>query len=113
MGGGIALEAVKRYPGIQYTLGLIVKKYGNIPAIGTTDRGTSILSFPTKNDYKDLSDCFLISKSAQSIADMANRFNWKRVVMPRPGCGLGGLEWNDIKKILNPHFDDRFEIWTF
>jgi hypothetical protein len=113
MGAGIALEAVKKYPSIQYTFGGIVKKYGNIPAIGITDRDTNIVSFPTKNDYEDPSDIFLIRRSAESLKIMADIHNWKRIALPRPGCGLGGLDWIDVQKILNPILDDRFEIWTF
>lgn len=113
MGGGIALEAKTRYPNIQYDLGTAVKKFGNIPIAAATDGKTSIVSFPTKDDYRDPSDFFLIAKSAGLLKDMTDRFNWRHVVVPRPGCGLGGLQWADVKKVLEPYFDDRFEIWTF
>lgn len=110
MGAGIAKEAVMHFPGIQFNLGKAVQQFGNIPVIGTVKEGTRIVSFPTKNDWKDPSDMFLIKRSAEALVDMANRFNWKYIALPRLGCGLGGLQWEDVSKILSPLFDDRFVI---
>lgn len=112
MGAGIAKEALDMFPGIQFKLGEIVRKYGNIPAICGIKNGTRIVSFPTKNDFKDPSDIFLIKKSAQMIARITTDQNWGYVAIPRPGCGCGKLEWDDVKKILNPIFDNRFTIYS-
>ena len=52
----------------------------------------------------------LIRDSAERLARFADQKKWKEVIVPRPGCGNGGLPWEDVKEILEPIFDDRFLI---
>jgi hypothetical protein len=36
------------------------------------------------------------------------------IYLPRPGCGNGRLNWEDVKKILSPILkSDRFHIVTY
>lgn len=35
------------------------------------------------------------------------------VLMPRPGCGNGGLTWEQVKPIIEPILDDRFTVMEF
>ncbi len=107
---GIAKEAVEKFPRIQFTFGNLVQSVGNIPVVGAVKEGTRIVSFPTKTHYQDPSDMFLIKKSAENLDEMANRFNWKYIALPRLECGCGGLDWNDVKKVLTLILDDRYVI---
>jgi len=36
----------------------------------------------------------------------------KKVYLPRPGCGYGYLDWEIVKKELEPILDDRFIVIT-
>jgi hypothetical protein len=55
----------------------------------------------------------IIRKSAHELVAMADKFGWKRVVLPRPGCGAGELSWDDVRPLLEAILDDRFKAITF
>lgn len=112
MGAGIALQAARKFPGIDQRLGAKVKEKGNIPHTGAIKEGTAIVSFPTKYDWKDDSSLFLILSSVKYLVKMAEKYNWAYVAMPRPGCGLGNLNWDEVKKVIEPMLDYRFVICT-
>jgi len=112
MGRGIALDALKRYPNIAKNLGYKVRLLGNTVHVGAVDGDTSILSYPTKGDWRDPSDIFLIRKSAVKLVEYATKFNWTLVGLPRPGCGNGFLNWEDVKRVLSPIFDERFVVYN-
>jgi len=111
MGKGIALEAKQRCSYLSKRLGQLVTGLGNsVHPIGTED--CIIFSFPTKHHYKDNSDIELIKKSAVELVEWINKMNFKVIYLPRPGCGCGGLNWKDVKKVLEPMLDDRFIVIT-
>lgn len=110
MGKGTALQAVERYPNCQFTLGWCLIRFGNVPHIINTS--PYIVSFPVKYNWRDDADIGLIYKSAMKLEFMANLFNWTSIALPRPGCGNGGLKWEEVKSILTPLFDDRFWVYS-
>jgi len=64
-----------------------------------------LLAFPTKNHWKDPSPIELIIQSAQQLVQFTNKEGWSRVVLTRPGCGLGGLDWEtEVKPVIGPLF---------
>lgn len=111
MGAGIALQFKNKYPDLPFILGRKVATYGNQPFYVRTNTGQSIVSFPTKENYKDKSSLDLIISSAQRIKNLANKFYWTKVAIPAPGVGLGGLSWSqDVEPALSKILDDRFVI---
>lgn len=123
MGKGIAAEAAQLYPFLPGLLGNNLTLTGNhcydfymTPRLGQTSwiPPNVIITFPTKNDWKDNSDKMLILQSSIELFKLTQEHTeWKRVAIPRPGCGLGKLNWEeDVKPILNHIFlEDKFEIW--
>jgi hypothetical protein len=94
-----------------------------------------IFTFPTKPDFckeADLLDNYrrspylgqdsypgwmaksnlgLILESAQHLVTQVNAGGFKSVVLPRPGCGAGGLSWKDeVRPYLSEILDDRFWV---
>lgn len=125
MGRGCALEAKQRWPEVPRLLGLHIKNpaLGNhvhflITLSGDGTKVESLYSFPVKHNWNERADIALIRRSAQELVHQMNDLRdrgHKRdvIVMPRPGCGNGGLRWEDVKPILAPILDDRFHVITW
>lgn len=106
MGAGVAKQAVARYPGVDRVLGDFLSQVGN----HVHYLGKGLISFPTKHDWKNPSNIKLIERSAKELVDLTDTYQWQRVAMPPPGCGLGNLDWNDVKPVLDQYLDDRFIV---
>lgn len=117
MGAGCALEAVERFPGIDKTLGSLLAAHGNrCFKISAESQGkpATLLTFPTKKDVKDKSDPQLIADSCMQACKMADKFGWDNILVPRPGCGLGGLDYEgEVREIVSMLLDNRFKIITW
>lgn len=109
MGKGIALAFKNKYPGINLILGEKLK-LGNKVHLLISGK-PNIFSFPTKNHWKDPSDIELIKKSLLELVELTNSNKWKKVILPRPGCNNGKLDWNEVRKYCEL-LDDRFYIYT-
>ena len=111
MGAGIAKQARDRVPGIDRALGEGVKAFGNTPMIfNTAGSAPHIISLPTKHHWKDKSDLELIVKSISHIAKTMRPTD--TVALTRPGCALGGLNWEStVKPAIEPLLDDRFTVY--
>lgn len=113
MGRGCALEAKDRFPGIEFRLGELIRKYGNrVMRLGRYE-GVVIASFPVKHNWKEPADPELIRRSAEQLVALADKFGYTDVAIPRPGCGNGKLRWSDVRKVLDDVLDDRFTVVTF
>lgn len=109
MGAGSAKQAKLRYPGIEMRLGRMIAAEGNNVHIISND--PLIVSFPTKHRFVDKADLSLIRESACQLVMMADRFGWKSIVLPRPGCGNGGRWWlSEVRPILIDILDERFTV---
>lgn len=113
MGRGCALTAKTKWPQIQHILGDLLTKHGNHCYILLRVDQTDIVSFPSKSDWKANSELSLIECSCQELTTLANVYDWKHIVLPRPGCGNGELRWEDIKPVLEQYLDDRFSVISY
>lgn len=113
MGRGLALGFAQRYPALPALLGEDVRyRNGRVFSLRIAGEPRAIVSLPTKASWRDPSTIELVEKSVQGLVRLAHFHGWSKVVLPRPGCGLGGLEWADVKKVIEPILDDRFYVIT-
>ena len=102
MGAGVAKEAARRFPELPHLLGQLVDEKGNHVFI---IEKFGIASFPTKHNWKNNSDMDLIVQSCRELKWLSKK--WDYVLLPRVGCGLGGLEWdNQVKPVVGSYLDD-------
>jgi len=104
MGKGLALEAKRRLPDLPQWLGLRISTEGN-SVFGNSKY--HLFTFPTKHDWKKMADLSLIKESAKGLAFTRIAGT---IYLPRVGCGNGGLNWEDVKPVLEKYLDDRFMV---
>lgn len=117
MGRGCAMEARDRFPGIAKELGGLILEGGNYPyQLKTADSPDKKLwSFPVKHNWWEEADIELIAYSAMSLNLSLSYMDYptNTIVVPRPGCGNGSLDWEDVKPVLEKVWDDRYHVITF
>jgi hypothetical protein len=99
MGRGVALQAKERFPGIEKQLGRSLKEYGN-QCVVWTGPYQPICFFPVKHHWREQADVALIIRSAVQLEAIVKRWPGAVFVLPRPGCGNGGLAWADVKPLI-------------
>jgi hypothetical protein len=110
MGAGVAHQAKIRYPSLPRELATALRLTGNhVYHIPQSDC-TNIITFPTKHNWKDDSDIALIEQSCKELVVLTDKSRWNKIVLTRPGCANGKLDWSIVKPILEKHLDDRFII---
>lgn len=96
MGRGCAREACVKYPGLSKRLGAHLLLRGNVPVWLTT----GLVTFPVKHNWYEDADLALIALSAEWLKREALNLGQKWFVLPRPGCGNGRLQWDDVRPLL-------------
>ena len=106
MGRGVARQALLRFPNLPDELGRLLQEHGNHvhPLLD------GLVSFPVEESAWACPELRLIARSAKELRQLADREGWEMVVVPRPGCGGGGLEWREVRPLLEKHFDERFVV---
>jgi hypothetical protein len=111
MGAGLAKEAARKYPSLPEKLGKHIVKFGaNI----YVDR--PIICLPTKVHWKNPSlmshiehGCLQLSELSRVLSSIGNE---DVILIPRLGCGLGGLNWErEVRPVVDSILtEDRFVL---
>lgn len=112
MGRGVAHQAKQRYQHIEEALGRAIFQQGNhvdvIREVTVSDDDQTVLvSFPVKHQWMERADLQLIERSCYELMAKVVEFGWRDVVLPRPGCGNGGLTWDVVEPVCRKVLDDR------
>ncbi|WP_255361035.1 macro domain-containing protein [Kutzneria sp. 744] len=106
LGKGLALQFKRAFPEM-------VGPYERACAAGevapgvvhVVDRGIGlrprwILNVPTKRHWRNPSRLDDVTAGARALADKVRELGIRSVAVPPLGCGNGGLDWADVRKIL-------------
>ncbi len=110
MGRGCARELRDAAPGVDARLARLVRAHGNRVFRFTRINGADVASLPVKHHWKEEADPDLIVRSVRQLVELADKFGYQRVLIPRPGCGNGRLRWSDVKPLIQHLLDDRFTV---
>lgn len=106
LGQGVARQAGERFPNLAFKLGQAIRERGN----HVFELGDGLVSFPVEDSPWSLPDLRLIRRSAEELRALADERGWLLVIVPRPGCGGGGLDWVEVAPLLRRYFDERFAV---
>jgi O-acetyl-ADP-ribose deacetylase (regulator of RNase III) len=105
MGRGIALEFKNRYPEM---FKIYQKKCEN----KSIDIGKLflwkkeekwVLLFPTKKHWRYPSQIAYIEEGLKKFANIYDKLGIESIAFPRLGCGNGGLDWNEVRPIMEKY----------
>ncbi len=106
MGRGIALQFRKAFPENfrQYEHAC---EHGQVHLghmfVYETERLTGpryIINFPTKRHWKGNSRIQYIQQGLSDLVRVIRERNIQSIAIPPLGCGLGGLEWNEVRPLI-------------
>lgn len=111
MGRGIAQQAVSRFPDIADILGqrLLLQQRSTLPSANFEPKvcflyhdkrdAVGYWSFPVKYHWQQKASFGLIVRSVKALDEIARAGTLATFLLPRPGCGNGGLEWKDVREL--------------
>lgn len=108
MGKGIALQFKQRWPE-NYKAYATACKNGKVQ-IGkmfvydidplSTENLRFIINFPTKNHWRENSKLSYIEEGLKDLVHVVKKLGIRSLAIPALGCGNGGLEWKDVKSLI-------------
>lgn len=115
MGGGIALEATFKIPNVVYTLGNLIMTNGNrVQYIGQVRRqhhkSQQVFAFPTMCSIGEKASTQLIKDSLLQLIQFHKIYPNLTIGLPRPGCNIGGLDWESQVKPLIQNIFNAFKV---
>ena len=105
MGKGLALAFKKKFPSnyLEYKQAYERDelKTGKMLVHFTRQLITQIIiNFPTKNHWRDPSKLVYIETGLDDLITVINDHKIKSIAIPALGCGLGGLQWEQVKSMI-------------
>ncbi len=115
MGKGIAYQFKMRFPenNKSYVKAcksgeLVVGKMHSF-----TEEGITIINFPTKNKWRENSKLEYIENGMEALVELLPKLAVKKIAIPPLGCGNGGLDWTEVKKIVENKISDISDRYDF
>jgi len=117
MGAGIAAQFKARFPAYftaykaacwrrEVEIGLMHVYFSGL------DQPEYLISFPTKYHWRDASKLEYIRRGLLDLSTQAGQLGIKSLAIPALGCGLGGLEWADVRPLIETSLQD-FELHLY
>lgn len=110
MGRGTAAQAAQRWPSLPRILGESIRRRGNHVTDVFMPGEPMLIAFPVKHHWRQRADLALIGRSCGELMDLADRLDLGTILLPRPGCGNGQLDWAEVGPAIAPLLDDRVTI---
>lgn len=105
MGKGLALQFRLKYPEYfkQYALACRDGLFESGRCVWHLAGEKLLISFPTKEHWKDPSSYARISTGLVDLAKIIHEFKIPSIAIPALGCGNGNLNWGHVNKLIIEH----------
>lgn len=116
MGGGIARECLDRNPDIDISVARCLKNDLAFTADLDSKSKAYMYIFKTKETIYTLSTLDIIEESLKKLVSYMEMYKHLTFLLPRPGCGFGGLDWETEVKPLCEKYLSKFKnyyIFTY
>ncbi|TAL18337.1 Appr-1-p processing protein [bacterium] len=116
MGKGIALQFKQTYPENFTAYERACKAQKVVPGkmfVFSTGRLVNpkyIINFPTKRHWKGKSKIEDIKRGLVALVEEVKTRSIRSIAIPPLGCGLGGLEWSEVKPLIENAFSNLDEV---
>lgn len=108
MGRGVALLFKKAFPA-NFNAYVVACDAGEVKpgcmfvfATGQLTNPRYIINFPTKRHWRDNSRIEDIEVGLRALVEEIERRDIQSIALPPLGCGLGGLDWNEVRAHIEP-----------
>lgn len=102
--GCIEIINLAQFNNPQEELNLVDSKYSL--SYNKSHKFNYIIFFATKNHWRYASRIEWIKKGLEHLKFEYQKYSIKSIAMPQIGCGLGKLNWEDVKKLIEEYFSD-------
>lgn len=110
MGRGIALQFKKAFPDVFKAYGAACKRGEVEPGrvlvydLNRFEQPHYVINVPTKKHWRGKSRMEYVEAGLEALVAEVRRLGAKSVAVPPLGCGLGGLDWNDVRQRIEQAF---------
>lgn len=109
MGDGLALAFKKKFPknfkAYEKHCNSLLMITGSVFSFKEPE-GPWIINFPTKDHYVHDSEILYIKTGLDALKKEIIALKLESIAIPALGCGLGGLEWGDVKLEIEKSLSD-------
>lgn len=102
MAQGLSFQVAKAYPEVEAEYREALSQghldTGKVWAVQPAGAPYVVVLFPTSKEESRKSNLNYIKAGLSALREVVLGHGWKSVAMPKLGTGVGGLEWEDVKK---------------
>ena len=77
---------------------------------GSLERPHYIVNFATKGHWKGMSRLADVKKGLVALREEVIRYKMRSVAVPPLGCGLGGLDWSEVRPLIEATLGDLPDV---
>lgn len=119
MGAGIAKEFARRFPEMKENYrrrceqGILLP--GKVYFYKDPETGIVVANMASQDLPGPHARIEWLESTARGALALADSRGFTKVALPRIGCGIGGLEWAEVKAVLERverSYRADFEVWT-